>query len=103
MTPDLVLWPEAQADIRDARAWYEDRNPGLGSDFLVAVRRVLATLEEAPLRFPRIKGEIRRAPLQRFPYALFYLPEERETIVLACFHARRDPKLLQIRLISRPT
>jgi plasmid stabilization system protein ParE len=103
MTPALLLWPEAQADLREARSWYEERRKGLGRDFLGATREVLATIERFPLHFPRVRGEVRRAPLHRFPYALYYLPEAEKTVVLACFHARRAPKLLQIRLTARPT
>lgn len=99
MTP-LELLPEAQADIRETRAWYDSRRAGLGEEFLAAVREVLTAIETSPLQFPRVKGEIRRAPLVRFPYAIFYLPETERTIAFACFHARRDPKAWQARVIS---
>lgn len=39
--------------------------------------------------------EVRRARLRRFPYGLFFIWDERETGdtgVIACFHARRDPR-----------
>ena len=101
MTPAVLVWPEAQADIREARAWYEEIRLELGEQFLAAVREILKAVETAPLRFPRVKGEVRRAPLRRFPYALFYITDIERTTVLACFHARRDPKLWQARLISR--
>ena len=103
MTPALLLWPEARADIQEARKGYEERRSGLGAEFLEAVRDILANVEQRPLHFPRVKNEVRRAPLRRFPYAIYFIPEAERTIVLACFHARRDPKVLQIRLLSRQT
>jgi plasmid stabilization system protein ParE len=100
MTPPLDLWPEARTDIREARDWYEGCRAGLGHEFLAAVREILATVEKSPLQFPRVRGEIRRARLARFPYAIFYLPEKERTIAFACFHARRNPKVWQARLVS---
>jgi hypothetical protein len=101
MTAALLVWPEARADIQEARKWYEESRTELGTEFLAAVRQVLEAVEKSPLRFPRVKGDVRRAPLRRFPYAILYLPEDEKTIVLACFHARRDPKVWQARLTSR--
>lgn len=101
MTPPLLLWPETRVDIREARGWYEKQRQGLGNEFLATVREALSRVEEAPLQFPRIRGEVRRAPLHRFPYAILYIPEAEHTVVLACFHARRNPKVWQARLVSR--
>jgi toxin ParE1/3/4 len=35
--------------------------------------------------------EVRRVLMKRFPYALFYLIQEESIVVVACFHAKRDP------------
>jgi plasmid stabilization system protein ParE len=97
MTPSLLLRAEAKVDIREAYDWYEERRPGLGKEFLGAVRKTLKEVESAPLRFRRARGGIRRAPLHRFPYAIFFIPEGEVTVVIACFHARRDPARLHDR------
>jgi plasmid stabilization system protein ParE len=41
MTPRLVVRPQAQAEIRDARRWYERQAPGLGQRFLGELDAVL--------------------------------------------------------------
>ena len=38
-----------------------------------------------------IYKEIRRAMTRRFPYGVFYLSEASAVVVLAVFHAKRDP------------
>ena len=38
-------------------------------------------------------GEVRRAMLSDFPYAVFYRIEARRVVVLAVLHTARDPKL----------
>jgi len=37
-------------------------------------------------------GRVRRARLQRFPYAVFYVIREDSIDVLAVYHARRRPR-----------
>lgn len=92
MTPRLTLRPVARAEIEEAYGWYEERRPGLGTEFLAAVRDALAAVEEAPRRYPVIRNDVRRAMVRRFPYSILYVAEPDATVVLACFHGRRDPR-----------
>lgn len=92
MTPPLSLRSKAKAEIQEAYDYYARQRPGLGHQFLQAVRRTLAAIERAPLLYPKIRKEVRRAPVQRFPYAILYLAEPEETVVIACFHGRRNPR-----------
>ena len=56
-----VYWiPEAEADLREARAWYEDQRPGLGERFALAVVATVEAIVGNPLRiFPPY---VRRQP-----------------------------------------
>ena len=96
-SPPLLLRKEAAADLVEAVEWYDARRGGLGGDFLGAVRAVFTAVEESPERFPIVRGDIRRAPLRRFPYAIFYFLEEDRTVVIACMHFRRNPHRWQSR------
>lgn len=85
--------PEARAEIRDARRWYEAQVPGLGRAFL----RELDAVFELLRIFPRMHravtddGEVRRALLRRFPYSMVYeVLGDDEIIVLGCRHVRQD-------------
>jgi plasmid stabilization system protein ParE len=92
MTPPLTLRDEALEEIQEAFDWYEEQRPDLGREFLNAVRATLAAVEEAPRRYPKIRGETRRALVARFPYSILYIAEAERTIVTACFHGKRDPR-----------
>lgn len=92
MTPPLTLRPVAKAEIDEAYGWYEERRRGLGEEFLGEVGATLAAIEEAPRRYPVVRGHVRRALLYRFPYSILFLSHPRATVVIACFHARRDPR-----------
>ena len=97
MTPGLVVRAGAAADIEDAHAWYERTRPGLGEEFLTAVTAVLDRIGDNPGLYPVVHRDTRRALLPRFPYALFYRAEPDRILVIACFHAKRDPLVWQSR------
>ena len=97
MTPRLVFRSEAEWELLDARGWYEEQRPGLGQTFAAAVERTLVGVAQNPLAYPRVHGEIRRALVQRFPYAIYFRPISDELVVLAVMHGRRHPHRWQLR------
>ena len=97
MQPRLLLEPEARADLADAFVWYEDQRPGLGSEFLAEVARVLENIERGPDAHTIIRGQTRRALVRRFPYAVFYVVDPGIVAVTAVMHGRRDPRPWQER------
>lgn len=98
MTRTVRLRPMAEADVRDAYHWYEDRAHGLGDEFLRTADAALASIQRHPESYPPVYESVRRALLRKFPYGLFYVIKPDAIIVLACFHVRRDPKSWQDRV-----
>ena len=92
MNRRIVLRPEALEQIREAAAWYTTWGRQLGTGFREEVSAKLEAIRKAPLRFPAVDGEIRKAVLRRFPYILLFRARKEEILVLSCFHTRRDPK-----------
>jgi len=66
----LELHPEAQAELRSAALWYDERRPGLGDEFM---------------------GEVSAATIQQFPYVIAFEKHERHVLVLTVAHAKRRP------------
>lgn len=87
----LIFRPEAEAEILEAQAWYEQRSPGLGLEFARAADVAIAAALRSPQAYPRVEAEFRRVILRRFPYAIIYQPGTSELLIVACFHHRRDP------------
>jgi plasmid stabilization system protein ParE len=98
MSRRLVVRPEAEAEMASAFEWYEDRVPGLGSQFLLCVDAVLRSILRRPQQFPRLHRNARRALTRRFPYEVLFVEDEERVVVLAVFHAKRNPKQWQERL-----
>jgi plasmid stabilization system protein ParE len=94
----IVFSPAAFSEADEARAWYENREPGLGLEFIQAVDECLARILRNPSLFRSIGGPYQRALMQRFPYVVVF--EDRPDCIwlLAVFHAARNPKILQQRL-----
>ena len=82
--------PLAEADLRDARDWYEHQRAGLGAEFLQAAEEALLLLETHPERHPVYYRTIRRILTRRFPYKLFYLLDADRVEVLRVLHAHQD-------------
>jgi len=88
----ISLRPRAEADLADAFGWYEERLPGLGLAFLLSVDACFARIQRYPEAWPEAHRRVRRAPLRRFPYGVFYVIREDRIDVLAVYHARRRPR-----------
>lgn len=90
------LSEEAIGELLDAAVWYRVRRPGLESEFLAEVDRVLPLIGSSPASFPRLLDlpqdlVIRRALLPRFPYAVIFIDLGEDVRVLAVAHAKRRP------------
>ena len=81
----------AVREIGEAHDWYEERSPGLGSEFQLAFELQLKRVEQVPLMFPELLPGIRRTLLPRFPYGVFYAVRLDLVHVLAVIHNARDP------------
>jgi plasmid stabilization system protein ParE len=90
MTAPVITHPEADREINQARAWYDEISPDLGNDF---ARRVLESLEliaDNPRLYAEIGDGLRRAFVRRFPYHVNYRIGSDRVTVLAVFHSHAD-------------
>ena len=94
---ELIVRPEAEEELAESFDWYEQRVSGLGLDLVAKVEAGLQTIREHPLRYPEIYRDIRRHLIKRFPFGIYYLVEEGRIVVIAIFHASRDPRRWQER------
>ncbi len=92
----LVIRPRAEADLREARGWYETQRSGLGAEFLAEIDATIQILMRDPQRHPVYYRGFYRVLARRFPYKVFYRLEDDRIIVFRILHARRDhPRLLR--------
>ena len=82
--------PAVEADIKEAARRYEDGRPGLGGQFIDAVRAGMRGAERNPLRYAIRFADIRRLRLVRFPYSVWFFLQGETIFVLAVLHDKRD-------------
>ena len=79
MTPyRLVSEPQVDIDIEAAFGWYENEQTGLGLEFLDELRGAYDRIVDGPFKYSQLRSKTRRALLKRFPYAVYFVVEERD-------------------------
>jgi plasmid stabilization system protein ParE len=87
----VIFTQAARAELIDTQDWYEREAAGLGRYFREAMDALTERLSTNPQQFPIVFKNVRRDLLRRFPYALFFAVADDALVVIACFHASRDP------------
>ena len=88
----------AIADVKNAVAWYQKRNPKVALDFIEELYRAAGIIREAPERWPIGKNSTRRFLLWRFPFAIIYSEEQSVVRIWAVAHGSRRPEYWANRL-----
>lgn len=79
-------------DIREAAAWYDERSPSLGDDFVTKTRQCVDRILEKPERFGRLPSGNHYAQIKRFPYIVLFDFNDDELLMLGVTHTARDPE-----------
>ena len=103
MTLRTRIEPEAEEELGEAALWYENRRTGLGSDFLDRVDLALSRLNRWPHAGVAVPGlpvelDVRRIPVDCYPYHLIYVLATDAIRILAVAHDRRMPGYWRSRL-----
>ncbi|MBG1269497.1 type II toxin-antitoxin system RelE/ParE family toxin [Nostoc sp. WHI] len=98
MARKLTVLTAAELDIIEACDWYEEREFGLGVEFLRCIDACLNLIQRHPSTYQIVYETYRRATIRRFPYVIFYEFNEQETIIYAVFHCSQDPEKWRSRL-----
>ena len=82
MSRQLIVSPEAQADLREAVLFLSERSPELPPRFQERLEYVYPAILEYPEIYPVVYRRFRRGLLRRFPYSVFYVILDTETILV---------------------
>ena len=93
----VVSHPEADEEVEAAALWYEERQPGLGEDFLDEFERTLRRIVAEPERWRKILGDNRKLSFHRFPYAIVYSLRADTLYIKAVMNLHRRPFYWRLR------
>ena len=91
MTRRLVVRPQAETELLEARDWYDQQQTGLGERFAREVDLTVSAVVDRPLSFPLVDDATRRAIVWRFPYGVFFRVLPDEIVILGIVHGHRQP------------
>ena len=91
MTHRVVVRRLAERELAGAVDWYERQRAGLSVELLDEFKGVLAQVTDRPTSFPVAHRDVRRALMNRFPYAVYFRLRGAELVVIAVRHTSRQP------------
>ena len=89
---------EAEIELWEAVAYYEDKAHGLGLDFENEIERAVQTIADSPERWPLRSDDTRRYLTQRFPYLIVYSYLDGCIWIIALAHCKRQPEYWRSRV-----
>lgn len=93
----VALHPEARSELRSAALWYDERQAGLGDQFVGRISDLIERLAASPEAYPIWPGapaastSIRKAHAEQFPYLVAFEVHSEHLLILAVAHAKRRP------------
>ncbi|NCO64441.1 MAG: hypothetical protein COZ75_09800 [Flavobacteriaceae bacterium CG_4_8_14_3_um_filter_34_10] len=83
---------QAQREIDEAIAYYEEISPSIPKKFIEELSSTYHTLSKNPYYQKRYLN-FRGLPLKRFPFILFFDLNETQQIIkiISCFHSSKNP------------
>jgi plasmid stabilization system protein ParE len=85
-----IFLPGARADLLEGIRYYHGQSPRVAQDFVAEVRRAVRFVAENPEASPRLRGDVRKKVLLKFPYSILYAAEARHALIVAvASHSRR--------------
>jgi len=72
MMNSVTILSEAETELWEAVAYYEQKAPGLGLDFEEEVQRAVQAIRQSPQQWPLRDDGTRRQLTQRFPFVVVY-------------------------------
>ena len=62
----------ARIEFDESVDWDDAQQDGLGDDFESEIQRAIDGIAAFPRRFPVVERDVRQAPVDRFPFPIFY-------------------------------
>ena len=97
-----VIWTwAAEADAQEAFRQMEDGAPGSGLRLVALTESLVTLLQAFPYLAPVWHHPLRKAPLRKTRYGLFYAVEPGRLVITGLQDLRRDPDRLRQDMLRR--
>ena len=89
----------ANLELDEAVRYYDHQLPGLGYRYFQEASAAIERIRLMPEAWTTVGGRTRRCILKGFPYALLYVMEADEILIMAVAHLHRDAEHYQDRIM----
>ena len=87
----FTIHPEAKIEIVYHADYYEDKQPGLGEEFIEEIYATIQRILEFPQAWQKISKTTRRCLTSRFPFGVIYSIEPDRIRILSVMLLNREP------------
>lgn len=87
----LKIHPFAELELKETSKWYNLQRENLGKEFIFEIEKTLAQIQHNPKQFAKIRKDVRKAVLKRFPFAIVYSIIDDTIEIYSFFHNSRNP------------
>lgn len=81
-----------RADLQKTFDFYEQRKPGLGTEFILDFERFVSEVSMHSELGLETHGDLRKFVLTRFPYVVYYSIMDDHVQVIACLYGGQKPQ-----------
>ena len=94
----VIITSPARLEIAEAVRHYEEQRRSFGVRFWLEFKTLAKRLKSFPELYPKFgKRGIRKAPMHKFPYLVYYRITGEELRILGVLHGAMNPKTAQAR------
>ena len=97
MSLPVRLTSAAAQDLAFAERWYSRGAPHVVASFEEETDRIFRRISEVPESYQIVEATVRRAPVRRFPFSVYYQILSEWIEIVAIVHQSRDPRTWQRR------
>ena len=94
----LSYRPEVEDDLVDATLWYDEKNFGLGGEFIAEYLVAIHRIHDNPLLFAVAANGLRPCRIRRFSYIVHFTVDRNDILVIAVMNSSRGDSVFANRI-----
>jgi plasmid stabilization system protein ParE len=83
----------AENELREAIEYYNFQLPSLASKFYLEISNGVDRIIQYPDAWTKVGNVVRRYLVKQFPYAIYYVHDENEIIIVSIGHLHQKPRI----------
>ena len=82
---------KAREDLKESVLYYEEKEVGVGKQFLEEIKNKNESIKEKPDKNPADSDGVRKTKLKKFPFYIHYVFKAPLILIIAIWHTARRP------------